>query len=929
MLDMPAGDQDIRNAERKRSVSFKVPSGVAGLIVGKKGVNIKKFKQQAGVKIALPYGEGAEKTAPLKTVVIEGAAPKVDAGIAMLCEILSAWAEKDETGTAEHQGVEAWEKAIRSSMQEDAGTRQPPANPTKDKKQANQKAPDSHGVAKEDSVAAGKGGVAARGKDAAAQVRLVVVIPCAGAGMIVGKEGKTIKGINHKTGALAALAKAPLEDNPSRKELIITGTRAQVHKAKDELLTVMLQWLRNAPDEPGGGPSATKQTLLGMIEEREEEVAAAAAANGVPAEGKGKSGRGKDTAAQGEDAGSGDAGGVRGRGGRGQGGADKVVAARGLELISDTSDGVKRRVEMFVTIAAAAMIIGKKGSMLKQLQAKSSAAISLDQMQQADGTKRVCIEGVTTAVDIAFREIQEMVNLCDDAKYEEVTKQRQREETSKKAQEEEAARKLKQEKQAMELARQAAAKRAAEEEARRVAEEKKWMEKKEKALREAEEKKKLQAKIAANPFAFLDQGDKSSEEEEEEEDEATSKRPSSAEKKKKKKGKSGKGGASGGQSPEEARGPGGNSQSGGAQDERIRRQSNVSVRSLESRADASSDDDSALDMIGLDRLLQMQELKPEEQCNSFSLAMDQSSPLEVKKRLEVQYHSTTRRGIAHANEDRVNCLNLASIMSQEAVTNLLEGSESTEIPLFLVLDGHGGAGVAAAAQQALPRKVAEALERLMQEAAAVGAAARELVPKAMELGFEDMEETSVQMFDNGKGDPSGACAVCVVLTDTEGEYRMDVANLGDCRAVVARLDGNKYTSVPLTKDHRATVQAERSRIEAVGGQVKDKRALGDLIPSRTLGDIKTKNKCPGAVIAVPEFSRHELQYKADNVMVLATDGLWDELKNAKVMDLLHKHPHSAKSACDAINQAVLKKCAGGERKPNDDLSVVVVSFAWR
>jgi hypothetical protein len=27
-------------------------------------------------------------------------------------------------------------------------------------------------------------------------------------------------------------------------------------------------------------------------------------------------------------------------------------------------------------------------------------------MQQADGTKRVCIEGVTTAVDIAFREIQ-------------------------------------------------------------------------------------------------------------------------------------------------------------------------------------------------------------------------------------------------------------------------------------------------------------------------------------------------------------------------------------------------------------------------------------------------------------------------------------------------------------------------------------------
>jgi len=63
-------------------------------------------------------------------------------------------------------------------------------------------------------------------------------------------------------------------------------------------------------------------------------------------------------------------------------------------------------------------------------------------------------------------------------------------------------------------------------------------------------------------------------------------------------------------------------------------------------------------------------------------------------------------------------------------------------------------------------------------------------------------------------------------------------------------------------------------------------------------------------------------------MVLASDGLWDELKNAKIMDLLYKHPHGAKSACDSITQAVLKKCAGGERKPNDDLTVVVVTFDW-
>jgi hypothetical protein len=101
VMDVADTGEDASKAEKKRTVSFKVPSAVAGLIVGKKGVGIKKFKQQAGVKISLPYGEGAEKATPQKTVVIEGAAPRVDAGISLLCETLSAWAEKDPS--VEHQ----------------------------------------------------------------------------------------------------------------------------------------------------------------------------------------------------------------------------------------------------------------------------------------------------------------------------------------------------------------------------------------------------------------------------------------------------------------------------------------------------------------------------------------------------------------------------------------------------------------------------------------------------------------------------------------------------------------------------------------------------------------------------------------------------------------------------------------------------------
>jgi hypothetical protein len=94
---------------------------------------------------------------------------------------------------------------------------------------------------------------------------------------------------------------------------------------------------------------------------------------------------------------------------------------------------------------------------------------------------------------------------------------RGREETSKKAQVEdvqevEAARQLVQDKKAMEQARHEASKRAAAEEAQMLAAEKQWIEKKAKALKDAKEEKK-RAKIAVNPFAFLDDTEKGSEDE--------------------------------------------------------------------------------------------------------------------------------------------------------------------------------------------------------------------------------------------------------------------------------------------------------------------------------------------------------------------------------------------------------------------------------
>lgn len=90
------------------------------------------------------------------------------------------------------------------------------------------------------------------------------------------------------------------------------------------------------------------------------------------------------------------------------------------------------------------------------------------------------------------------------------------------------------------------------------------------------------------------------------------------------------------------------------------------------------------------------------------------------------------------------------------------------------------------------------------------------------------------------------------------------------------------------------------RCRGAGGKVVDKRALGELIPSRSLGDMKTKLKCPGAIIATPDVTQHVLTTD-DAWLVLASDGLWDDMKLDKVMEHLGK----AKSA-DAAAQAIAK-----------------------
>lgn len=163
------------------------------------------------------------------------------------------------------------------------------------------------------------------------------------------------------------------------------------------------------------------------------------------------------------------------------------------------------------------------------------------------------------------------------------------------------------------------------------------------------------------------------------------------------------------------------------------------------------------------------------------------------------------------------------------------------------------------------------------------------------------------------------------------------ASIGDSRAILCSYDGH-WSCKPLNKEHKPGEQEERRRIEACGGRVgcmKDPngRAIGPvrawgplanspgLAMSRTLGDSFAKEfgVCSTPDINVDKFS------PADKVLIVATDGLWDVVKNQHVLEVVSKFWENGEVSSAAVAlQSLAVKNAVKHGGYIDDISIVVV-----
>ncbi|CAK9115467.1 unnamed protein product [Durusdinium trenchii] len=207
--------------------------------------------------------------------------------------------------------------------------------------------------------------------------------------------------------------------------------------------------------------------------------------------------------------------------------------------------------------------------------------------------------------------------------------------------------------------------------------------------------------------------------------------------------------------------------------------------------------------------------------------------------------------------------------------------------------------------------------------------------KALEGAFRNTDD---DIFASMGADVEYSGSTGVVAMLDQGQRMLTMANVGDSRAVLGRLEGSTWCAIPLTTDLKPDLPEERERIELSGGtvcQFRDDEGVEagpfrvwdgpacekpGLAVSRSLGDGAARAL---GVTAIPVVTKHHLQPQ-DKFLIIATDGLWDSLDNQEVIRIVAKFQNMPSIALKALTEAV-RRMEGDEL--SDDTTILLIRFA--
>lgn len=157
------------------------------------------------------------------------------------------------------------------------------------------------------------------------------------------------------------------------------------------------------------------------------------------------------------------------------------------------------------------------------------------------------------------------------------------------------------------------------------------------------------------------------------------------------------------------------------------------------------------------------------------------------------------------------------------------------------------------------------------------------------------------------------------------------AQVGDSRAVLGSIASKSGPTINFsTKDHEPKGD-ELTRVLAAGGDLSetgyvyaDKYALGGLAMTRAIGDYDCDPE-KRVFIATPECATQDISDISDEgYLVIATDGLWDDLSNQDVFRTIH----SGIAAENSLSRITKRLVASAIRKGSpDDITCILVKLS--
>ena len=216
-----------------------------------------------------------------------------------------------------------------------------------------------------------------------------------------------------------------------------------------------------------------------------------------------------------------------------------------------------------------------------------------------------------------------------------------------------------------------------------------------------------------------------------------------------------------------------------------------------------------------------------------------------------------------------------------------------KMSLFGIFDGHGGNDVVKYIKNRLPEIIKTNILNNNNN---------DSIENNLISSFNKIDE-ELKFYDS---EYTGSTATILLIQ----ENIIYCANVGDSTAFIIYDNFIKKIST----DHKCTNPKEEERIILKGGKITKNRVMGQLVLSRSLGDLYCKKY---GVSNIPDISINKLD-KNVKYIIVASDGVWDVVKDNELLQL-SKNKKNAEGFCkDLVKLSI-------DKDTKDNVSCIVIS----